>query len=53
LKAPYADWYVKEHDEYALDQKAIGELKKEKSTLIILRFSWEHGVKILTEIFQD
>ena len=23
LKAPYADWYVKEHDEYALDQKAI------------------------------
>jgi thiol-disulfide isomerase/thioredoxin len=30
LKAPYADWYVKEHDEYALDQKAIGELKKAK-----------------------
>jgi len=30
LKAPYADWYVKEHDEYALDQKAIGELKKDK-----------------------
>jgi len=30
LKAPYADWYVKEHDEYALDQKAISELKKEK-----------------------
>jgi thiol-disulfide isomerase/thioredoxin len=32
LKEPYADWYVKEHDEYALDQKAIGELKKEKIT---------------------
>jgi thiol-disulfide isomerase/thioredoxin len=30
LKAPYADWYVKEHDEYSLDQKAISELKKEK-----------------------
>lgn len=30
LKAPYADWYVKEHDEYVLDQKAIGELKKQK-----------------------
>jgi thiol-disulfide isomerase/thioredoxin len=30
LKAPYADWYVKEHDEYALDQKAISELKKQK-----------------------
>lgn len=30
LKAPYADWYVKEHDEYALDQKAVNELKKEK-----------------------
>lgn len=30
LKAPYADWYVKEHDEYALDQKAISELKKER-----------------------
>lgn len=30
LKAPYADWYVKEHDEYALDQKTVSELKKEK-----------------------
>lgn len=30
LKAPYADWYVKEHDEYAMDQKAISELKKDK-----------------------
>lgn len=30
LKAPYADWYVKEHDEYALDQKAVSELRKEK-----------------------
>ncbi|SHK11546.1 TlpA family protein disulfide reductase [Chryseobacterium polytrichastri] len=29
-KAPYADWYVKEHDEYAVDQKAISELKKDK-----------------------
>lgn len=30
LEAPYSDWYVKEHDEYALDQKAISELKKHK-----------------------
>ena len=30
LEAPYADWYVKEHDEYAIDQKAINELKKYK-----------------------
>lgn len=30
LKAPYADWYVKEHDEYAMDQKAINDLKKDK-----------------------
>jgi len=29
-KAPYADWYVKEHDEYAIDQKAISELRKDK-----------------------
>ncbi len=29
-EAPYADWYVKEHDEYALDQKAISELRKDK-----------------------
>ncbi|ASK29139.1 thioredoxin [Chryseobacterium sp. T16E-39] len=32
LKEPYANWYVKEHDEYALDQKAIAELKKAKIT---------------------
>ncbi|ASW73676.1 thioredoxin [Chryseobacterium piperi] len=30
LKEPYADWYLKEHDEYTLDQKAISELKKAK-----------------------
>lgn len=30
LKAPYADWYTKEHDEYAIDQKAISELRKAK-----------------------
>lgn len=30
LKSPYSDWYVKEHDEYAIDQKAVAELKKEK-----------------------
>ncbi|MGA9212125.1 TlpA family protein disulfide reductase [Kaistella sp.] len=30
LKEPYSEWFVKEHDEYAIDQKAITELKKEK-----------------------
>ncbi|KMQ72694.1 TlpA family protein disulfide reductase [Chryseobacterium koreense] len=30
LKAPYSDWYVKEHDEYAIDQKALSELRKKK-----------------------
>lgn len=30
LKAPYADWYVKEHDEYAIDEKAVSELRKGK-----------------------
>ncbi|MEF9478377.1 hypothetical protein OWR28_12385 [Chryseobacterium sp. 1B4] len=53
LKAPYADWYVKEHDEYVLDQKAVSELKKRKSGLMTSLFSWEHGVKTATEIFRD
>ncbi|RXM38906.1 thioredoxin [Chryseobacterium sp. CH21] len=30
LKAPYADWYVKEHDEYAIDKQAVSELRKGK-----------------------
>ena len=30
LKEPYSEWYVKEHDEYAIDQNAVAELKKEK-----------------------
>lgn len=30
LKEPYSQWYVQEHDDYAVDQKAIDELKKEK-----------------------
>lgn len=30
LKEPYSEWFVKEHDEYQIDQKAIAELKKEK-----------------------
>ncbi|KQR94645.1 thioredoxin [Chryseobacterium sp. Leaf180] len=30
LKEPYANWYVKEHDDYALDMKAIEQLKKAK-----------------------
>ncbi|SIQ81757.1 hypothetical protein SAMN05880574_1275 [Chryseobacterium sp. RU37D] len=39
LKAPYADWYVKEHDEYAIDQKAVDQLRKQKvNTYNILVF---------------
>lgn len=30
LKEPYSEWYTKEFNEYALDQKAVGELKKNK-----------------------
>lgn len=43
LKEPYADWYIKEHDEYTLDQKAIAELKKEKIgsyDLIVFMGTW-------------
>ncbi|MDQ0781714.1 thioredoxin family protein [Chryseobacterium sp. W4I1] len=43
LKAPYADWYVKEHDEYAIDQKAITELRKAKFTsysLVVFMGTW-------------
>ena len=30
LKEPYSEWYIKEHDEYAIDQNAIKDLKKAK-----------------------
>jgi thiol-disulfide isomerase/thioredoxin len=43
LKAPYADWYVKEHDEYVMDQKAISQLKKDKINsynLIVFMGTW-------------
>lgn len=43
LKAPYSDWYVKEHDEYATDKKTIEELKKEKInsySLVIFLGTW-------------
>lgn len=30
LKEPYREWFVKEHDEYAIDQKTVEKLKKEK-----------------------
>ncbi|WP_299177909.1 thioredoxin family protein [uncultured Chryseobacterium sp.] len=43
LKAPYADWYVKEHDEYVLDQKAVSELKKNKINsynIIVFMGTW-------------
>ncbi|MCB4234943.1 hypothetical protein LDL59_07070 [Kaistella anthropi] len=34
LKTPYSDWYVKEHDEYDIDQKTVDELKKEKTEFL-------------------
>lgn len=43
LEAPYSDWYVKEHDEYALDQKAVSELKKDKInsyTITVFMGTW-------------
>ncbi|WP_431609603.1 TlpA family protein disulfide reductase [Chryseobacterium sp. 'Rf worker isolate 10'] len=43
LKAPYADWYVKEHDEYAIDEKAVSELRKEKIgtyNIIVFMGTW-------------
>ncbi len=30
LKEPFSDWYVKEHDEYAIDKSTVAELKKGK-----------------------
>lgn len=29
-KAPYGEWYTKEHDEYAIDEEAVAELKKNR-----------------------
>lgn len=42
-KEPYAEWYTKEFNEYALDQKAISELKKNKFNsynLIVFLGTW-------------
>jgi thiol-disulfide isomerase/thioredoxin len=42
-KEPYAQWYVKEHHEYALDQNAIKELRKGKITsydIIVFMGTW-------------
>lgn len=36
LKVPYSEWYVKEHDEYAVDKKATGELTKNKINSYII-----------------
>jgi thiol-disulfide isomerase/thioredoxin len=43
LKAPYADWYIKEHDEYTTDKKAVNELKKHNITsynITVFMGSW-------------
>ncbi|WP_312077983.1 thioredoxin family protein [Chryseobacterium sp.] len=43
LKEPYANWYGKEHDEYALDQNAIKDLRKGKLTsydIIVFMGTW-------------
>lgn len=30
LKSPYSDWYNQEYNDYAIDEKAVEELKKQK-----------------------
>ncbi len=43
LKDPYSEWYTKEFNEYALDQKAVGELRKKNITsynLIVFIGTW-------------
>lgn len=43
VKEPYSEWYTKEFNEYALDQKAVGELKKNKINsynLIVFIGTW-------------
>lgn len=43
LKEPYHSWYAPEHDEYAVDAKAIAELKKEKLNsynLLVVLGTW-------------
>ncbi|MCY0968398.1 TlpA family protein disulfide reductase [Chryseobacterium wangxinyae] len=43
VKEPYSEWYTKEFNEYALDQKAVGELKKNKinsHNLIVFIGTW-------------
>lgn len=43
LKEPYSEWYTKEFNEYALDQKAVGELRKKNITsynLIVFIGTW-------------
>ncbi|MNU13240.1 hypothetical protein D3C71_12770 [compost metagenome] len=43
LKEPYSEWYAKEFNEYALDQKAVGELRKKNITsynLIVFIGTW-------------
>lgn len=43
LKEPYSEWYSKEFNEYALDTKAVGELRKNKINsynLIVFMGTW-------------
>jgi thiol-disulfide isomerase/thioredoxin len=43
VKEPYSEWYTKEFNEYALDQKAVGELRKKNITsynLIVFVGTW-------------
>ncbi|WP_159475099.1 TlpA family protein disulfide reductase [Chryseobacterium sp. 18068] len=43
VKEPYSEWYTKEFNEYALDQKAVGELRKNNITsynLIVFVGTW-------------
>jgi hypothetical protein len=43
VEEPYSQWYTKEFNEYALDQKAVGELRKNNITsynLIVFIGTW-------------
>lgn len=43
LKAPYSEWYLPQYDEYAMDQKSIAALKKEKLNsyqIILVMGTW-------------
>ncbi|MBW8360772.1 MAG: thioredoxin family protein [Kaistella sp.] len=43
LKAPFSDWYAKEHEEYALDKNAVAELMESNLnnyTIVLVMGTW-------------